>query len=156
MVLFSPRHRSNAEETTVTTEKRAGISPQSPKLPSEARFGATMAGVLAVFAFYSLYRHASLPTIIGLSGAAGAFLTVTLVAPSALRPLNQGWFKLGLILGKVVSPVVIGVIYCVMIAPVGIVMRICRRDALNLRRHDQGSYWIDRSGAEHSSFKNQF
>ena len=83
---------------------------------------------------------------------------ITFFAPVFLTPFNKAWYQLGLFLGKVVSPIVLGVIFFIVITPVAIVMKLAGRDALKLRKQNISSYWIDRKppGPEPESFKEQF
>jgi len=75
-----------------------------------------------------------------------------------LTPLNKAWMKLGDLLGKVISPIVLGIIFFVLLAPVALVTRLLGRDELRLKMSNSSSYWIDRTppGPAGDSFKNQF
>ena len=78
---------------------------------------------------------------------------------SVIAPFNRAWFMLGILLGKIVSPIVLGVMFFLMITPVALLMRIKGRDVLRLRgMKDVSTYWVERGAAEPSasSFKNQF
>ena len=83
---------------------------------------------------------------------------VTLVSPSNLLPINKLWMELGLLIGKVISPIVLGSVFFFLITPVGIAMRLSGRDELQLKLHGKGSCWENRTpvGPEPASFKNQF
>ena len=85
-------------------------------------------------------------------------MILTLLAPQWLRPFNRAWFLLGELLGKIVSPIVLGVIFFLLITPVALVGRLLGRDELRLKRKPVNSYWVDRTppGPEADSFKNQF
>ena len=72
-----------------------------------------------------------------------------------LTPLNQIWFKLGIFLGKIVSPIVMGIIFFLVVTPTGLIMRILRKDILNLKYNQNKSYWIEKEGPK-SKMKNQF
>ena len=90
---------------------------------------------------------------------AGAFLAVTLVKPAWLAPLNTLWFRFGLLLQRVVHPIVLAVIYFAVVTPTGLIMRALGKDPLRLRFDpDATSYWIPRDppGPEPESMKNQF
>jgi hypothetical protein len=74
-----------------------------------------------------------------------AFATVAFVVPRVLGPLNRLWMRLGLLLHRVVSPIVLGIMFFLVITPMGLVMRTLRKDPLRLRFEPQtGSYWIPR------------
>ena len=83
------------------------------------------------------------------------FLTSTLFNPKILNPLNKSWFYLGIALGRIVSPIVMGIIFFFIVTPTGIVMRILGKDILNLKKNDESSYWINKK-ANKSSMKRQF
>jgi hypothetical protein len=72
-----------------------------------------------------------------------------------LLPINKLWFKFGLLLGKVVSPFIMGAIFFFVVTPIGILMKIFRKDLLNLKFNTNNSYWIEKKGPK-SKMKNQF
>ena len=79
---------------------------------------------------------------------AAVFLVVAYTYPKVLAPLNRLWLKFGLLLYKVVNPVILGLLFFVTIMPIGLLMRACGKDFLRLRL-DRGakSYWIERDAA---------
>ncbi len=83
------------------------------------------------------------------------FLVLGLSKSKILSPLNKLWFKFGIILGKIVSPLVMGIIFFLVVTPVGIFMRLLRKDLLNLKFNKRNSYWIEKTGPK-SKMKNQF
>ena len=129
-------------------------------LPSERSFGLLFGAVFALLAGYGwLFKGWSLFVALALVAVALAFVLLGFVAPKVLRPLNWLWFQLGQLLGKVVSPVVLGAIFFLILTPVSLVSRLFGRDELRLKRKaSQTSYWLDRAppGPEPESFKNQF
>lgn len=128
------------------------------KLPSDRRFGLIIGGVLLAFSVFGVYRGASFTTIIGCLVCGTALLTAALIVPRALSPLNRLWYEFGQILGKIVSPLVIGAIFFVIIVPAGLFMRLTGRDALGVRRLNMNSYWVmrDPAGPDGASLNNQF
>ena len=72
-----------------------------------------------------------------------------------LTPLNKIWFKFGLILGKIISPFVMAIIFFFVVTPTGILMRLFRKDLLNLKFNTKDSYWIKKNEPK-SKMKNQF
>ena len=82
------------------------------------------------------------------------FLILGLINSSILTPLNKVWFKFGILLGKIVSPLVMGIIFLV-VTPIGILMRILNKDILNLKYNNKSTYWIEKTGPK-SKMKNQF
>ncbi len=72
------------------------------------------------------------------------FLTLALVKPQILNPLTKLWIKFGELIGKFISPIVIGLIYFVILTPIGLLMRLFNKDLLNLKFSKESSYWIKR------------
>ena len=88
-----------------------------------------------------------------------AFGIVALIAPAVLAPLNRVWTKFGLLLHKIVSPVILGIMFYVVITPMGLVMRLLGKDPLRLRWEPKAAtYWIERSppGPPPETFIDQF
>ncbi len=83
------------------------------------------------------------------------FLILGLINSKLLSPLNKLWFKFGLILGKIISPLIMGIIFFVVVTPIGIVMRVLKKDLLNLKYNQKETYWIKKTGPK-SKMKNQF
>ena len=83
------------------------------------------------------------------------FLVLGLMNSKILSPLNLLWFKFGILLGKIVSPVVMGIIFFLVVTPIGLVMRLLGKDLLNLKYNNNKSYWIKKNGPK-SKMKNQF
>ena len=89
--------------------------------------------------------------------AALAFLLVTLIKSDALLPLNKLWMRFGLLLGMIVSPIVLGVIFFGIFTPIAMLMRLSGRDELRLKYAQKASHWISRGEPiKAESFKNQF
>ena len=83
------------------------------------------------------------------------FFILGMLDSKILYPLNTTWFKLGLLLGKLISPIVMGVIFFLVVTPIGLLMRILNKDLLNLNKNSNNSYWINKTGPK-SKMKNQF
>ena len=83
------------------------------------------------------------------------FLILGILNSNILTPLNKLWFKLGLFLGKIISPIIMGIIFFLILTPIGLIMRLLGKDVLNLRYNMNKSYWIKKSGPK-SKMKNQF
>ena len=83
------------------------------------------------------------------------FLILGLLNSRALTPLNKLWFKFGIFLGKVISPIILGIIFFLVVTPIGLLMKIFKKDVLNLRYNDNNSYWIEKNGPK-SKMRNQF
>ena len=83
------------------------------------------------------------------------FLILGLLNSKILAPLNKIWFKFGILLGRIVSPLIMGIIFFLVVTPVGLIMRILGKDVLNLKFNANKSYWIEKTGPK-SKMKNQF
>jgi hypothetical protein len=92
------------------------------------------------------------------AGVAAALAIVSLTAPRLLQPLNVLWFRFGLVLHRIVNPIVMFLLFALVFVPAGFIMRLCY-DPLRLRRNPHAStYWIgrDESGNAPTSMRNQF
>ena len=83
------------------------------------------------------------------------FLILGLLNSPILTPLNKAWFKLGILLGKVVSPIVMGIVFFCVVTPTSLIMKMFGKDILGLKNNKKKSYWIERSSIK-SKMKNQF
>ena len=83
------------------------------------------------------------------------FLTLGSLNSKILSPLNKIWFKFGIFLGKIVSPLIMGIIFFLVVTPIGLIMRLLGKDVLNLKYDKNKSYWIEKNGPK-SKMKNQF
>ena len=127
------------------------------KGPSNRAFGLVMASVLGIIGLFSLFGSKGISTWAFVVGA--AFALTALVTPVVLEPLNRLWLKFGLVLHRVVSPIALGIMFFVVITPMGIVMRLLGKDPLRLRIEKNAStYWIERTppGPAPESLKDQF
>jgi hypothetical protein len=124
---------------------------------SDRSFGLLLAGVGLLLGCLKWWRSTGSPW--WWLGAAAIFAAVALVYPTALAPLNRLWLRLGLIMHKVVNPVVMGLIFYAAVLPTALVVRLMRKDLLRLKRDPAAaSYWIDRepAGAPSETMKHQF
>ena len=83
------------------------------------------------------------------------FLILGLLNSKILFPLNKIWFKFGILLGKIISPLIMGLIFFVVVTPIGLLMRLFNKDLLNLKFNKSKSYWIEKNEPK-SKMKNQF
>ena len=124
---------------------------------SNLTFGLSLAGVFLLHALWLFISQGYPPRwweiIVALVLALLAF-----VAPDWLKPLNHLWFRIGLALNWLVSPVIMGLLFYGIVSPMGIVMRALGNDILSLQRNDNYSYWNIRKpvGPLAGSMKNQF
>ena len=123
------------------------------KISSNRSFGIVFFIVFLLIALYPLLKGNDLriwSLIISF-----IFLALGLINSKILTPLNRLWFKFGLLLGKIISPLVMGIIFFVVVTPIGIIMRLLKKDLLNLKYNKKESYWIEKSEPK-SKMKNQF
>ncbi len=123
---------------------------------SDRTFGFVMAGALALLALINGWHHGRLwPWELG---AALSFLLAAWLKPASLDPLNRLWMKLGLLLHRIVNPIVMGLLFYGTIWPTGLVMRMRGRDLLRLKREPgSDSYWIVRTpGPAPETMRDQF
>lgn len=130
----------------------------TPQLPSNKKFGLLFAAIFLALALYAYSKNVATLTIGLLLLVSGFFLISSLFYQTLLTPLNKAWFMLGMSLGKVVSPIVLGVIFFGLITPIGLIARLMGRDELKLKRPKKSSYWSEPIGSnsDADSFKNQF
>ena len=123
------------------------------KISSNRSFGIVFFVVFLIIALYPLINDGNIrlwSLIVSL-----AFLALGLLNSKFLSPLNKIWFKFGLFLGKIISPMVMGLIFFFVVTPIGILMRILKKDLLNFKLNNNKSYWIEKNEPK-SKMKNQF
>ena len=129
-----------------------------PPLPKDRSFGLLLAAMLLLGGFYAGYKQVP-PLALSSFIASAAILAISLFAPARLAGLNRAWFALGLLLGRIVNPVVLGLIYFVLLTPLALILRWMGRDTLGLRSAVRpSSYWLERDGSASpvDAFKTQF
>ena len=125
-------------------------------LPSNRKFGFFFSFVFVVTAAYFYYAE-NIVWVCIFVAAAMIFLFITLIKSDALLHLSKLWIRIGLLLGMLVSPIVLGVIFYCMFTPIAMLMRLSGRDELNLKFTQKISHWTMRKEVIKSeSFKNQF
>ena len=113
---------------------------------SDRGFGLTVGGILVLIAGVRSWLHEGYGALeLALAGIGLALVVLGLAAPASLAPLNRAWTRLGLLMFKVVNPVVLALMYLVTIVPIGLIMRACGRDPLRLKLDPSAStYWVTR------------
>lgn len=129
-------------------------------LPSNTSFGGLFVIVFLILAAWAGWKGAT-PWSLGFAAVAGGFGLVTALRASWLTPLNRAWMALGHLLGRIISPIVLGVMFFGLITPVALVQRLSGRDALRLRAFRDpkvASHWIRRDpvGPAPESFRRQY
>jgi hypothetical protein len=131
--------------------------PRPTLVPSDRSFGVTFVAVFALLAIWLwVTGRSGAWAVVGLSGAT---LLISLARPSVLSPLNKAWMRLAELLHRVISPIVLGLVYFAVITPYAWTMRRFGRDALRCHLDPAArSYWIERkpAGPAPDSFTRQF
>ena len=123
------------------------------KISSNRNFGIVFFIVFLIVAIYPLINSNEIQIwslILSL-----LFLILGLINSKILTPLNKLWFKFGIFLGKIISPIIMGIIFFFVVTPIGFIMRLLSKDILNLKYNNENSYWIKKTGPK-SKMKNQF
>ena len=123
------------------------------KLPSNRNFGIVFFIVFLIIALWPVLKQNEIriwSLIISF-----IFFVLGLINSKLLTPLNKLWFKFGILLGNIISPIVMGIVFFLVVTPTGLVMRIFRKDILKLKKNSSDSYWINKDSTN-SSMRNQF
>jgi hypothetical protein len=123
------------------------------KISSNRSFGIVFFIVFILIAFYPLINQGEIriwSVFISL-----LFLILGIINSKILTPLNKVWFKFGIFLGKIISPIVMGLIFFLVVTPIAFLMRMLKKDLLNLKFNKNNSYWIKKTDSK-STMKNQF
>ncbi len=84
------------------------------------------------------------------------FLVLGVLNSKLLTPLNKLWFKFGILLGSIVSPIVMGAVFFIVVTPIGVIMRFAGKDLLRINKNKTiSTYWIDRDKLK-KTMKKQF
>ena len=123
------------------------------KLGSNRSFGIVFFIFFLIVATYPLYFGENIR--IWSLALSFIFLVLGLLNSRILTPLNLIWFKFGMLLGRVVSPFVMGLVFFLVVTPTGLIMRMLKKDLLNLKKKSSNTYWINREQTK-TDMKNQF
>ena len=132
------------------------MKPSEIELPSNRKFGFFFTLIFLILTAY-FYANNSLTWTYIFLVITVVFFLVTLVKTHFLTPLKILWMWLGLLMGIIIGPIVIGFIFFVIFTPIAYIMRVCGRDELGLKFKKRSSHWINRN-VQHDigTFKNQF
>ena len=123
------------------------------KISSNKSFGIVFFIFFLIVSIYPLFDDRTLRVWSLVISA--IFLILGILNSKILTPLNKLWFKFGILLGKIVSPVVMGIVFFAVVTPISLIMKILKKDLLNMKKNKKPSYWIAKSGPK-SRMKNQF
>ena len=113
------------------------------KIGSNRSFGIVFFVVFLLIAIYPLLNQSEIriwPLAISL-----VFLALGIINSKILTPLNKIWFKFGLLLGKIISPLIMGLIFFIVVTPIGLFMRMFKKDLLSLKFNNDQTYWIKKN-----------
>tara|TARA_B110000003_G_scaffold74222_1_gene75781 strand:- start:302 stop:685 length:384 start_codon:yes stop_codon:yes gene_type:complete len=123
------------------------------KISSNRSFGLVFFLFFSIISIFPLFKDGNIRVwslIIAI-----IFLILGLLNSKVLTPLNKTWLKFGILLGSFVSPIVMGIVFFVFVTPTSLIMRVLRKNLLNLKKENKKTYWIVRSKIK-SKMKNQF
>ena len=123
------------------------------KISSNRNFGIVFFVVFLIIAVWPLLK--SDPIRIWSLLIAIIFLFLGIINSIILTPLNKIWFKFGIFLGNFISPIVMAIIFFFVVTPIGILMKVLKKDLINLKKNNDKSYWIIKEDIK-SKMKNQF
>ena len=127
---------------------------QKIKLPSNRNFGIVFSIVFLIISLWPLLSQNEIR--IWSLALSGIFLILGIVNSKLLLPLNKIWFRFGILLGNIIAPLVMGLVFFLVVTPTGIIMRFLGKDLLNLKKNNKiKTYWIEKNNSN-SSLKNQF
>jgi len=142
----------------MANQTHESYSRQDATVPgSDRSFGFVMAAAFALLALINFLRIGHRWPWTG--ALAAAFFVFACLYPAALRPLNWIWFQFGLLLHKVVNPIVMALLFFGTVLPTGLIMRALGKDPMRLKwQPDAKSYWVERRprGPAPESMKDQF
>ena len=123
------------------------------KIGSNRSFGIVFSIVFLIIALYPLLNNDSVKIwsiILSL-----VFFILGMLNSDILAPLNRIWFKFGMILGGIISPIVMGLVFFLVVTPTSLILRLFKKDILNLKKNENATYWIDKKGKK-NKMKYQF
>ena len=123
------------------------------KMPSNRNFGFIFFIFFLLISLWFLFNEKEVNYITLIISI--IFLMLAITNSKYLTPLNTLWFKLGLLLGKFVSPIVMGIIFFLVVTPISLIMKILGKDILNIKKNNKKTYWIEKT-APTSKMKDQF
>ena len=129
------------------------MNSKNIKISSNRSFGIVFLIVFLIISIFPLLKDENIKTwsvVVSI-----VFLILGLLNSPILSPLNKIWFKFGILLGNLISPLVMGLIFFAVVTPTSFIMRALGKDILNLKKNNKKSYWVEKSSVK-SKMKNQF
>ena len=115
-------------------------------MSSNKSFGIVFFIVFLIIALFPLLNDATIRTWSLITSL--IFLVLGLLNSRLLSPLNKFWFKFGLFLGKMFSPIIMGIIFFFVVTPIALLMKMLKKDLLNLKFNNDKSYWVEKKSQE--------
>ena len=112
------------------------------KKSSSKSFGYLFFGVFLALAVWVYVKNQNLN--FWLIGTSIVFLVLTLVKSKLLDILNDLWIKFGELLGKIIAPIVMSVVFFLIVTPIGLILKIVKKDLLKLKFNNDKSYWVEK------------
>jgi hypothetical protein len=141
--------------------QRAASDPErasfdTPRIGSNRNFGFVFAAFFLILALWPVVRGD--PIRVWSLIVAGFFLGAAFFSPHIFSLPNRLWFRFGLLLGKVLTPIIMGTLFLAVVLPIALVMRLLRKDTMRLRPDPSlESYWLPKaSGPSPETLKDQF
>ena len=130
------------------------MNKEKIKMSSNKSFGIVFFVFFLILSLYPLLNKEKLNLLFLIFSI--TFLILGILNSKILTPLNKVWFKFGIILGKIISPIIMGIIFFLVVTPIGLLMKILGKDLLKLKYNKKdNTYWIEKNGPK-SKMKNQF
>jgi|TARA_B110000967_G_C18723050_1_gene478648 hypothetical protein len=129
------------------------LNKKKIRISSNRSFGIVFFTVFFIVSIYPIFKGGDLriwSLIISI-----IFLILGLLNSKILTPLNKIWFKFGVLLGNIISPIVMGIVFFIVVTPISLLMKALGKDVLNLKKNTNKSYWIEKTGPK-SKMKDQF
>ena len=123
------------------------------KLPSNRNFGLVFFTVFLLIALWPILNNNDLriwSLIVSL-----VFLVFGSLNSKLLTPFNKLWFKFGILLGNIIAPIIMGIIFFLVVTPTGLIMKILKKDLLKLKNNNSDTYWLEKDNSN-NSLRNQF
>ena len=130
------------------------MNKEKIKMSSNKSFGIVFFVFFLILSLYPLLNKEKLNLLFLIFSI--TFLILGILNSKIFTPLNKVWFKFGIILGKIISPIIMGIIFFLVVTPIGLIMKTLGKDLLKLKYNKKDStYWIEKNGPK-SKMNNQF
>ncbi len=123
------------------------------KIPSNKSFGFVFAAVFMIVAIFPLLSSEDIriwPIFVSL-----IFFILGVLNSKLLTPLNKMWMKFGVVLGIIISPIIMGLIFFLVVTPTSLILKLFKKDVLMLNKNNLSSYWIKKDNSN-NNMRNQF